>query len=335
MSQTKLVEWIKHLLFGGGYVSAPFEIQNLIQKLNSKGIDIEEVMKSDGLTMKSYDIAGDLEKLLDYFDKEPEDYPVFKTRHIASIFNQLLVILKRPQKNETWQLPDLTKTDSDILKSILENKAENENLPYQDVNFWGKIAFRLLNHRRPPSDLIPLKQPSAKYLQNIIRLYDVTCKTIGIIIDPFDMVLVPRHEYVDPVFLTDLKVYLQLYPDHSLFKSIRRLLDEIVELFLDAKVPSFFHNERLQTFMNNVSIVHEEIRKVEDEKIPPKLIDIFQRLLALSSKDYLWHTELLQNTHKSEKDNELSLHLYRLHEKIYYLEKQNRLLLNSLTNLTT
>lgn len=328
-SDAKLKTWIKHLLFGGGFVSAPLQVQHFAKDMISKGIDIKHTMENGGLTMKSYYVAGDLEKLVDYFDKEPDDYPVFETRPIASVFNQLLIILKRPKQVDAWQLP--CRTDSDILKSILENKAETENLPYKDAEFWGKLAYNVLNHRRPPSDLAPLHHPSATYLKNVVRLYDVTCKSLGKIANPFDMVLVPRRDYVHPVFFKDLKAFLRLYPNHALSASIRNSVDESMELFLDARLPTFCGNENARAFMNNVSVVHEAVRKVDDENVPPKVIDVFQRLLALSGQDHLWQTQPLQ---KSERNERSPMDLFHLYEKIYYLEKQNHLLLNSLTHLT-
>lgn len=332
MSDSKPVRWIKNFLFGGDIVSTPIELKNVSLQLQSKGIDVVSTMQQGGFTMKWYDIAGDLEKLVDYFDKNLSDFPVFRTRLITSIFNQLIYIFDRPKKSETFITP--CQTDSEILNAILHNRPLGDSLSYKDATFWGNVAHELLNHRRP-AELMPLSDPPLKLVQNLIRLYDLTCKTLGKITNPFEMVLVPRHTYVDSLYWDRLETFLKLYPDHPLTKSVHRFVNRTIDSILVAKLPTFCHNEKLKLFLQNVNIVHDTVEKVNGSDVPPKVIDVFHRLLALSGKDFLWQTTLSDPPIDSTAASTNSMELYHLYEKIALLEKQNSILLNSISNLTT
>ena len=51
---------------------------------------------------------------------------------------------------------------------------------------------------------------------------------------------------------------------------------------------------QLDSLLHNIKIIHEEIQQVPHENAPPKLIDIFQRLLALCQRDGLWEKNVPQ-----------------------------------------
>ncbi|GBM91821.1 hypothetical protein AVEN_15700-1 [Araneus ventricosus] len=175
-----------------------------------------------------------------------------------------------------------------------------------------------------------------KHYHNALKLYDMKCKSIGEIVDPFNFVLTPHTTFVDPVHwesIENLLEFMKHFPTNALAAAIRNLLYLTIFSILDASEELFPKNifeeeeeKAIQLFIENINVINERVEKVDDDDAPPKLIDLFHRLLALSKLDKLW---IKINVSKKP---EINSSLCNIYTKLADLENENRLLRNEISS---
>ncbi|KAG8172612.1 hypothetical protein JTE90_007705 [Oedothorax gibbosus] len=249
-----------------------------------------------GLTMHRYQIQCDFEAIFDYLEKPPggDPLPVMKTRTINTFFNLILAFMARRQTPIVETLSD----DKAILEQILSDPNSSGH-SYHSAVFWGELARQWLNHRRPvPKTLKPLSDKT----DNLGRLYDVTCYTRGKSIDPLSMHLIPHSEYVNAVHwksASQLETFIRVQPEHALSQTVSQLVLKSLHQFLDGSYPSCLaeaKDDKIRIFLKNISVAHETVPKVFVAESPPRLIDVFQRLLAQARYDDLWEKEPIETS---------------------------------------
>ncbi|GFU24218.1 CCHC-type domain-containing protein [Trichonephila clavipes] len=110
------------------------------------------------------------------------------------------------------------------------------------------------------------------------------------------MYLVPSSEYVNAVhFQSDtlLEAFVQARPHHALFQAVERLVLRDLGQFLNRQYPSCLKpkDEKLECFLQNVTVVDGSIPEASFTlSLTPKVVNVFQRLLAVSQLDDLWQT---------------------------------------------
>ena len=334
MSNSHLVEWFDQLLFGH---SDPFppppELKNFILRMESENIPWQHIILHGGLTSFPYQVHGDLNSLTDYLeklwiDKHPYfDAPIFKTRAVSKFWDQLqLLLARRLEKLEPLPLP--SKTDDEILKELLEPSKETMHFNYESAEFWGKVARRFINLNRP-QEVSALPKASFYLLKRVNQLFDITCKARGHYFDPLSMYLVPSFEYLNAVYWQtsgNLETFMRDKPTHPLTTSIQNLLKKSLNNLLHGKKPSSMLDPfpEVDSLLHNINVIHESIQQVPDG--PPKLIDTFQRLLALCHRDELWEKDV-----PSIESEPVSLSLLHLTERIRILEREKRILIKHFT----
>lgn len=321
MSSAKLIDWFNELLFGSSSpvsIKYPPEVIFIVRELQLRGIDLSRTIRNGGLTAAIYTIGSDLDILIQHLkQKDVKDAPLFRTTIVSHFYQQLRLVLDGGTFSDVLPTPSV-KTDSEILESIQKGDVVDKNPPYQDATFWGSLARMMLLHRRPPGNLLQVDTPPIHYLQDIQTLYDIFCKKWGQIVSPFSLMLVPRKDYIDPIHWHSSKAFREfLKTKHPLAVLATSAFEKGV---LNADFKSFPPDGVLSKFLQKVCIVNEAVASVQDTDTPPKLIDLFHRLLVLSGKDHLWQDEDFPQLKESDSS---WLHLY---EKVVSLEKENELL---------
>lgn len=331
MSSSHLLEWFERLLFGGSDPRAPpSELRKLILRMESEKIPWHHLILNGGLTAFPYQVHGDLNSLTDYLEKQwiekqPRfDPPVFKTRAVSKFWNELQQLLSR--RLETDQpLPVPSKEDDEILKELLEPTERNRavRFDYRSADFWGNVARRFINLSRP-EEASPLPDASSESLKRIMELYDVTCKARGRYFDPFGMHLVPESEYVNAAHWrtgSNLEAFVRDRPTHPLSVSVKNLMKKSLNNVLNGEKPPIDSYPELDALLHNVRVIHQSVQQVPHRDAPPKLIDIFQRLLALVERDGLWEMQV-----PDIEPEPVSPSLLHLTEQIRILEREKRIL---------
>ncbi|GFY77178.1 uncharacterized protein TNIN_395221 [Trichonephila inaurata madagascariensis] len=336
MSSSFLIEWFEQLLFGhtnSCILDPPTCLYQLICRLEADGIQWKDMIRHGGLTLFRYQIQGDLDVLLDYLDQtflqDQKDLPlpVFRTRAITTFFNQLLACFARQKDIQSLDVGN--DTDKSTLNLILSKPDEPGPFQYQSPRFWGELARQWILRRRPlPKELAPLPHPSSLDMKRTARLYDVTCKARGEYVDPLSMYLVPASEYVNAVHFqseTLLETFVQAKPHHALSQAVERLVLRALDQFLNGQYPSCLKHkdEKLDIFLQNVTVVDGSIPEASITlSPPPKVVNVFQRLLAVSQLDDLWQTSTF-GVDTSFVETDVML----LTEKLHMAERQNAMLL--------
>lgn len=344
MSDSCLDHWIEELLFGSTTsflpLPPPSPIRNLILRLEAENIPWAHIMARGGFTHFPYQVHGDLNSLIDYLEEHwlegmPEVRPPCKTKAVAKFWNQLQMLLARREEARRPALPMPSREDDAILKELLEPTQPYESYAYQSAAFWGEVARRFINLRRPepPSTLPPPSLPSEHH-QRALQLYDMTCFARGHFFDPLSARLVHHAEYVNAAHWQtprNLEAFMHDRPSHPLTLSVQSLLKRTVDQLLEGERPSAFlaRCPRLDALLHNVRVIHESVQQVPHEaETPPKLIDIFQRLLALSYQDRLW--EKVIPAHEPPADAVGTSLLY-LTEQLRIAEREKRVLWRQVT----
>lgn len=315
MFSAKLHRWFKHLLFGDrDYRVAPKEAAPFIADLEKRGIRVHTLIRNGGgLVSLPLRMVRDLDLILRHY---PTSDPPLSTPQVVRFYNEWRLLLASSSSCNDDE-PE-SSTDQETLQQIL-NRPDKDHYHYRDADFWGRLATRLLHHHRPPGTFSVIDNVPMQYLRHAQRLYDVTVKRLGKLVDPFTMVMVPANEYIDPIYWRNtegLDRFLEEHPSHPFAKTIRSRTSRLADRLLNAEpIPD---DPRLDQISRNIEIVHREIRKVDGFDRPPKLVDVFHRLLALTNMDHLWSPVTLA---KNEAE-EVSSSQLRLYEKIHQLEKE-------------
>ncbi|GFY48569.1 uncharacterized protein TNIN_18461 [Trichonephila inaurata madagascariensis] len=179
--------------------------------------------------------------------------------------------------------------DQSTLNLILSKPDELSPFQYQSPRFWEELARQWILRRRPlPKELAPLPHPSSLDMKRTARLYDVICKASGEYVDPLSMYLVLASEYVNVIhFQSDslLEAFVQATPPHALAQAVERLVLRALDQFLNGQYPSCLKHkdEKLDNFLQNVTVVDGSIPEASITLYPPpKMVNVFQRLLAVS-----------------------------------------------------
>lgn len=322
MSNSSLIPWFEQLLFGSKdlrLLEPPDELFLIIAKLQAERVDWREMARLGGLTIHRYQIQCDFDALFDYFEKPTDTLPTMKTRSMTTFFNLLLAHMARRDAKSTDNIDD---------KITLERLLSDPNTsgPYVSASFWGSLAKQYLNNRRPvPDTMVPLSSKTPVDRAN--RLYDVTCYTRGRWIDPFSMHMIPDTEYVNAVHWqsgSHLEALVRTKPDHVLSRAVRDVVRKSLHQFLAGQYPACLleKDDKIQTFLRNVSVAHDTVPQVNLTKSPPRLIDVFQRLLAMAQVDDLWERvperSLMEHPHTQ---------MMQMTEQLLLAERQNRILL--------
>lgn len=326
MSNTcSTIDWIEQVLFGTANVdTVPQSVRHLVARLEADGIR----WRDGNLVEFPYQVHGDLNLILDHLDKNNVDEcPVFKTRSVRIFYLEFMKWLAC--RMSRYDIPEPKMRDREILESILNNQPVPID-SYESASFWGETTRMLLNHRRP-AVLNRLQSLDTTCLSDRLEwLYELTCQNMGQVIDPLTTAMVPTAKYIDASIWqsgASLEAFVVANPDNILSKSIQDLVDRNLHQLFKGTRPSCSNDRIVNTFLHNISVVDESIRNVHDESRPPKTIDVFQRLLALIERDYLWKQEDLQPVEITV----LPEHLLGLMEKLHLVERQNRILLDACT----
>lgn len=320
MSNCSLIEWFEHLLFGSScslLTRPPASLYKIVLRLESEGIRWQDVIQRGGLTMFRYSVNGDFDTLMDYLD-QPSDksLPVFKTRIVTLFFNHLLAFLARRETEPVLE------QDQTILEKIIAG--ESGPFRYVSASFWGELARGWISLRRPiPDSLCLVPQPVDK----TARLYDITCTARGDAMDSMSMVMIPASENVNPVHwqsATLLESFIRLRPQHVLSRTVQDLVRRAIHQCLEGVFPTTLieKDDTISNFLQNVSCIDENIKKVSLIRKPPLVIDVFQRLLALVQLDDMWLTTSSPCVPSYPKTD-----LMRLTEQLLLADRQNKILL--------
>lgn len=337
MSNSCLIHWIEHLLFGvpssvSSLPDPPDALKPLLLRMEAENIPWSHILFQGGLTAFPYQIHGDLNYLTDYLEKQwllqmPSHAPrPFQTRAVTKFWNELQLLLTKREEQTPPALPVPSQQDDAILAELLEPGGQG---PYrfQSAAFWGEVARRFIHLRRPET-VSPLPPASPEHLKRVLQLYDMTCVARGQFRDPLTLYLVHYTEYVNAAHWQTpktLEAFMVDRPSHPLTLSVQALLKRTVEDLLHGEKPSALLDScpRLDALLYNMRVVHESIQKVPHSNAPPKLIDIFQRLLALSYRDELWEkvVPVIEPTHTL-----IGTSLLYLTEQVRIAERERRLL---------
>lgn len=198
MSNLNLLEWFEYFLFGSEHsFIPPCQLEKIIIRMEEEGISWEHIIRQGGFTEFPYQVRGDLYSLIDFFLKkwldglavsEPEP---LRTRIVSKFWNELQTLLTKRNSKFKTELKPLDKDDT-ILKDMLTNADSKHTYKYSSADFWGEVARRFLNVRRPIQDVKPPPLSSCNdTLKRLGQLYDVTCQSYGEYLDPLSMYLAP------------------------------------------------------------------------------------------------------------------------------------------------
>lgn len=340
MSNSCLIRWFEQLLFGASDSPAhpPLQAKNLILRMEAESVPWSHITLQGGFTSFPYQVHGDLNTLLDHLEKEWLDgedsgyVPRCKTRAVEKFWNQLqLLLAKRKEAMET--LPTPLRDDDAILRNLLDPQQQQHagSYEFQSAAFWGQVARRFINLRRPESVPAALASTSSILAQRAVKLYDMTCMARGQVLDPLTMHLVHHAEYVNAAHWQtpkNLEAFMHDRPSHPLSLSVQALLKQTVDQLLQGEPITAYLTpcSRLDALLHNIRVIHESVQQVPQDQVPPKLIDIFQRLLALSYRDNLWEKEFPPAT--EPRDLLLGTSMLYLTEQLRIAEREKRLLWN-------
>lgn len=334
MSNTHLINWLEALFFGSKHIlnDPPKELKRILLQMETNNISWNYIISKGGFTNFAYQVHGDLSYLIDHLEEEwpPTEINSLKTRVVSKFWNQLQLLLAQHDTADT-KLPLIPEEDDDtILKNLL--KSQKASKSYQSAKFWGEVARRFINIRRPLNEIHPLPNVSSEYLKRAMKLYDITCQIKGHYWDPYSMHLVPHSEYVNSVHWKSdqlLESFINANPNHDLTQSIQKLFYRAFNHFLNGQRPVLKSWPEMDSFLHNIQIIHENIKEVPHEDEPPKLIDVFQRLLALCYKDNLWE----KSVHLNKLSNEITgTDLFLLTEQLQSAERQNKFIWTHFAN---
>lgn len=300
--------------------------------MEAENIPWSHILFQGGFTAFPYQIHGDLNYLTDHLEQQwllqmPAHAPrPLQTRAVTKFWNELQLLLAKRDETPRPALPAPSPQDDAILEHMLE-PGHQGSYAFQSAAFWGEVAHRFIHLRRPET-VSPLPPASTESLKRVQQLYNMTCMARGQSLDPFTMVLVHHTEYVNAAHWQTpqtLEAFMLDRPSHPLTRSIQALLKRTVEDVLHGEKPTALLNPcpRLDALLHNIRVVHESIQKVPHREAPPKLIDIFQRLLALSYRDELWEKVIpvIEPTHTW-----VGTSLFYLTEQVRIAERERRLL---------
>lgn len=306
----------------------PPEIYDILLRLEMEGICWSHIMLNGGLVRFPFQIHSDLSVLIDYLENQGPT-PQLQT-HVASRFwNHLQIIVTRKLTTPP-PLPTPATEDDAILKQHLTQNS-NASLPYSSAAFWGEVARRFINLHRPfNNEPITVPRASLGEFKRVMLLYDTMCQTRGQLYEPFSMHLIPCDEYVNAVHWQSerlLDTFMKDQPEHPLSQSVQKLFHRTLREILDGIHPTALLNScpTLRTFLHNIQNIHASIRQVPHQNTPPKLIDVFQRLLALNHLDSLWQHEIAAPI-LPETSEPTGVDLLWLTEQLRRAERQNAIL---------
>jgi hypothetical protein len=190
------------------------------------------------------------------------------------------------------------------------------SVTFCDASFWGNVARNLIVQK---GNRRPIVVPQHR-MDKMEILYWLKCQSVGRVVDPFSLSL-EFQGAVDPKRWSSaesLLTFAKAEPNHPLSRSLRSVCGKIFALVFDGNEAAF-PMELLRTddggdavgdggrmggkmggchshhgrefylkFVRNVRAVDAAVPRVESKLKPPKLVDVFQRLLALADVDALW-----------------------------------------------
>lgn len=336
MSNSCLIHWFEQLLFGSTSPSPPpYPLKKLILRMEAESVPWPHIILQGGLTAFPYQVHGDLNSLIDHLEKEwLNDYrPRCKTKAVAKFSNELQRLLAIRDEVPRPALPEPLREDDAILKNMLEGAgyAAAATTPYtyefQSAKFWGRVADRFIHLRRletlPSLPSFSSSSTPSLHDQRLRQLYDMTCTARGQWLDPLTLHLVHHSEYVNAAHWQtprNLEAFLHDRPSHPLTRTVRALLKQTVDQLLQGEPMTALPYPRLDPLLHNIRVIHESVEQVPHAQAPPKLIDIFQRLLALCHRDALWE-EVIPAARESP-DPFVGTSLLYLTEKVRILEQR-------------
>lgn len=351
-----LYKFLRALLFG----SKHFEIQSssscmLINQLFAdlqKVINVKETIEKGGLLQNKLLIINDLENLIKYIElgnqyfidkcHGKQNSPVeINSSAVRYFYYNLSRVCRGNLENgalsnmyfkDTIPLPE--QTDQETLEYILTN-ANDSYLVFKNAEFWGTVAKKLLQKEK--SYIPSLIKSPIKYLRDIQQMYDIKCKALGKIINPYSLKLVSYNAHVDPVHwqsVESLKLFLKYFPENNLSRTCRELINLIIKAIMNADenlLPKGILDDEIQVrkFIKNIENVHCRIEQVKSSNVPLKVIDVFHRLLALLRYDYMWEDVHLKEEEK-EPPNTILINMYL---KNIELERENKSLREELKDI--
>ncbi|KMQ83864.1 putative cytochrome p450 305a1 [Lasius niger] len=349
MSDENSIDWFRTIVFGSATFkpeTLPREMLPIALEIEERKIDFNSALRNGGLVGLSVSLIDDLERIV-AFVQEGGDDPHLQTPVVADFFNRLSASIGRrlerrrrsSSPSSSLLRPDDTATTSDwiLLNKILKNEDEGiEHLDYRDARFWGELTRKLVHLQRPfdPS-LYAATTTTAiphRLVRDAVRLYDVTCKKYGRTLDPFTMVMVSRDDHVDPVHWSTPELFRRFLKDdadHPLSSAVKHYVFHTVLEADGSQVPKEW---RLTRFFENVRHVHESIPAVRGSDVPPRLVDVYHRLLALADKKRLWSmtaTEFQKTTDHHHDDAAAAITTttathFNLYTRVLELERENR-----------
>lgn len=355
MSSSCLIRWIEQLLFGDSgslpLPPLPAPLQPLVLRMEADRVPWSHILRQGGFTSFPYQVHGDLNSLTDYLEQRwlpaapAHEPPLFKTRAVAKFWHELQQLLA--QRDEGPLLPELPEpapSDDALLQELLappslfawETTRAASPRAYQSAAFWGEVARRFIYLSRsdtPPSTTAAAAPalPSDRSQRVLQQLYEVTCVSRGQWFDPLTLHLVHHTEYVNAAHWQTpdtLEAFLQDRPTHPLARSVQALLRRTVDRLLQGEAP--FRCPRLEALLHNVRVIHEAVEQVPHrDTLPPRLIDVFQRLLALSHRDALWEKEV--PVQEEGEKPQAGVSLLHLTEQLRIAQKERRVLWRHLT----
>lgn len=343
-----LIDLVRALFFGNEKYTFKFSNNLLINQLYidiEQIINIKETVKQGGLFQNHIIISQDINDIINYIEcgnryfldhcKLKNEFPLeLKSNIMRNFFYELSRacrgdlnngILSNNFKKDDIPIPSYS--DEETLQLILKNK-NDYYLTFKNAEYWGIIAKKLLYKERPYT--LTTIHLSVQYFRDILRLYDIKCKSLGNIINPYSFILTKYDSFVDPIHwqsVESLKLYFHYYPKSSLSQTCLELINLIITALMTANddlLPKNILKDEIQLrkFIKNVENIHNRLDKVDSSNIPLKLIDVFHRLLAHSKLDYLWTILHLEET-KYSSGNNILINMYL---KNVELEQENKLL---------
>lgn len=308
-----IIKFMRALLFGKTNYEIPNHIfiQQLLIDIE-KHIHVKEVIQNGGLLISHSILNQDLNTILNYL-KEGNDGGEPEPIKLKSLV----------AKNFFYELTGLCK--GDLKFGIVANSYEIERR--QD---WKTLDDLIRNDSFLTLPLLGLETLtlSNHLLKRAVTLYDIKCKSLGRLVDPFSFILAPQEDYVDAIHWKtedSLVQFCRHYPRNLLSIQVKQLLKSTITKFLNGEDVLFdLLSLELKKFIQNINFLNEKIEKVEVNHAPPKLIDLFQRLLAKFKLDYLW----LQDTNVTREEEKQDHFITLLFNKNVELERENALLRN-------
>lgn len=191
-------------------------------------------------------------------------------------------------------------TNAELLETIMSNKEIDFTVKFnnEDTYFWFTLAKNVIQRNvRDVSPITILKVTPTQYLKDIQILYQLKCKALNKIVNPYSMELITQDE-VNPLHWATsehLHHFVQHYPGHELSRSVKYLCLKTTSAMLNANIDDLPVNlfdsdiqNHLATFIKNINAIDNDIPTVNSSVIPPKTVDVLIRMLVLIGKDNLW-----------------------------------------------